>query len=57
MWLLDQLLRRLVRTGPLVVIDHDGRQYTYGTGNAPPLVIRLTDSGAALHIARDPRVG
>ncbi|MDT0508664.1 cyclopropane-fatty-acyl-phospholipid synthase family protein [Novosphingobium sp. MMS21-SN21R] len=56
MWLLDQMLKRLVRTGPLVVIDHDGREYTYGTGTAP-LRIRLTDKGAAMHIARDPRVG
>lgn len=56
MWLLNQMLKRVVRTGPLVVIDHDGRKYTYGTGTAP-ITIRLTDKGAAMHIARDPRVG
>jgi len=56
MWLLDQLLKRLVRSGPLIVIDHDGREYRYGTGDTP-LTIHLTDKGAAMHIARDPRVG
>ncbi|MFM2371949.1 MAG: hypothetical protein RIS85_1671, partial [Pseudomonadota bacterium] len=57
MWLLDQMLKRLIRKGRLIVIDHDGTQYAYGDPSAPPLAIRLTDSGAALHIARDPRVG
>jgi len=66
MWLLDQMLKRLVRNGPLIVIDHDGREYQYGTSDAPltirpltirPLTIRLTDKSAAMHIARDPRVG
>lgn len=56
MWLLNQMLKRVVLTGPLIVIDHDGHQYTYGTGTAP-VTIRLTDKGAAMHIARDPRVG
>ena len=56
MWLLNQILKRVVRTGPLIVIDHDGREYTYGNGPRP-LTIRLTDKGAAMHIARDPRVG
>lgn len=57
MWLLDQLLRRVIKTGRLVVINHDGRPYTYGDALAAPVTIRLTDKGAALHIARDPRVG
>ena len=57
MWLLDKLLRALVREGRLVVVDHDGSTHAYGDAAAPPLTIRLTDKGAALHIARDPRVG
>ena len=57
MWLLDKILARLVRKGPLIVIDHDGSRYTYGQGANTPLTIRLTDKGAAMHIARDPRVG
>lgn len=57
MWLLDQLLRRLIKDGQLVVIDHDGRRWTYGDPSAQPVTIRLTDKDAALHIARDPRIG
>lgn len=56
MWLLDKMLRKLVRQGQLVLTDYDGRIYTYGSGD-PVLRIRLTDKGAAFHIARDPRVG
>ncbi|ODU70445.1 MAG: cyclopropane-fatty-acyl-phospholipid synthase [Novosphingobium sp. SCN 66-18] len=57
MWLLDQMLRRLIRKGRLIVIDHDGREYAYGPGTDAPLRIRLTDKGASTHIARYPRVG
>jgi cyclopropane-fatty-acyl-phospholipid synthase len=59
MWLLDKLLRRLVRNGELTVVDHDGRRYNYGAPDPgrQPLHIRLTDRRAALDIARDPRLG
>lgn len=57
MWLLDKMLRAVVHTGQLRVIDHDGTEHRYGDLSADPLTIRLTDKGAALHIARDPRVG
>lgn len=58
MWLLDKMLRALIRKGRLVLTDHDGREYAYGDPAAPdPLRIRLTDKGAAMHIAKDPRVG
>lgn len=57
MWLLDKLLGALMREGRLVVTDHDGREYGYGDAAADPVRIRLTDKGAALHIARDPRLG
>lgn len=57
MWLLDKMLRSLVREGHLRVIDHDGNQHHYGDRAAQPVTIRLNDSGAARHIARDPRVG
>ncbi len=55
MWLLDKMLTRLIRKGRLNIIDHDGKAYTYGDPCADPLTIRLTDKGAAMHIARDPR--
>jgi len=57
MWLLDQMLRRLVRKGTLTVTDYDGKTYRYGDGTGDPLGIRFTDKGAAMHIARDARVG
>jgi len=59
MWLLDRMLRKLVRKGELTVIDHDGKEYRYGAPDPDhrPLVLRLTDSKAAWDIAKDPRVG
>ena len=59
MWLLDKMLRKLIEKGELVVVDHDGREYRYGAPEPGlrPLRLRLTDKGAAFHIAKDPRVG
>ncbi len=57
MWLLDKILRQLVRKGTLVVTDYDGKVYRYGDSPGETVAIRLTDKGAAFHIARDPRVG
>ena len=57
MWLLDQMLRRLIRDGHLVVTDHDGSSHSYGNPAIAPVRVHLTDEGAARHIARDPRVG
>lgn len=57
MWLLDKMLRQLIRNGRLVITDHDGKSYEYGDPGADPLSIRFTDKGTALHIARNPRMG
>ena len=62
MWLLDQLLRRVIRKGRLVVTDHDGKVYEYGPDpqgmdHHGPIRARLTDKGAAAHIARYPQLG
>jgi cyclopropane-fatty-acyl-phospholipid synthase len=59
MWLLDKMLRPLVKKGELVVIDHDGKEYRYGAPDPlwGPVRVRMTDRGAAFHIAKDPRVG
>jgi len=59
MWLLDRMLRQLIKKGELIVVDHDGKTYRYGTPDPlyAPVAIRLTDKGAAWHIAKDPRVG
>ncbi|MBO9603208.1 MAG: class I SAM-dependent methyltransferase [Novosphingobium sp.] len=58
MWLLEKMLRRLIRKGKLIVTDYDGKEYVFGEADAPdPIRIRMTDKGAAFHIAKDPRVG
>jgi cyclopropane-fatty-acyl-phospholipid synthase len=59
MWLLDKMLRNLVRHGELTLTDHDGKEYRYGAPdpNVRPVVVRLTDKTAAWDIAKDPRVG
>jgi len=57
MWLLEKMLRRVIREGRLVITDHDGKVYDFGDQQADPLRIRLTDKGAAFHIAKDPAVG
>ena len=57
MWLLNKMLSALVKQGQLRVIDHDGTEYRYGDLTAEPVTIRFTDKGAALHVAKDPRVG
>ncbi|HYI47390.1 MAG TPA: cyclopropane-fatty-acyl-phospholipid synthase family protein [Allosphingosinicella sp.] len=59
MWLLDKLLAKLITKGELIVINHDGKEYRYGAPDPHhgPIRVRLTDKGAAWHIAKDPRVG
>lgn len=59
MWLLDKFLGQAIRNGRLVVTDHDGKTYDYGssTDAAPPIRIRLNNPKAANHIARYPQVG
>jgi cyclopropane-fatty-acyl-phospholipid synthase len=57
MWLLDKMLRAVIRDGRFIVTDHDGKAYEYGNGQGEPIRVRLTDKGAALHIAKDPRMG
>ena len=59
MWLLDKLLRRLIRKGELTIVDHRGKEHHYG---APDPAIRsvrarLMDKGAAFAIVADPRLG
>jgi cyclopropane-fatty-acyl-phospholipid synthase len=59
MWLLDKMLRKLLKRGELTVVDHDGKEYRYGAPDPgfAPVRARLTDRGAAMSIARDPRIG
>ena len=59
MWLLDKFLKAAIKRGTMVVTDHDGKTYSYGSAKQgePPLHIRLTHRKAASHIARYPQVG
>jgi cyclopropane-fatty-acyl-phospholipid synthase len=59
MWMLTKLLRRIVRRGQLTVIDHDGRQYRFGSPDPAfcSVTVRLTDGRAAFDMARNPRLG
>jgi len=61
MWLLDTMLKKLIRSGRLIVTDHDGKVYEYGSagddGAEEPIRVRLTHRKAARHIARYPQVG
>jgi len=59
MWLLDKLLSRVVKTGELTVIDHDGKRYRYGAPGpgAGRVTIRFNDRKAAAQIARYPQLG
>ena len=58
MRLLDKMLRQVVRKGELTVIDHDGKEYRYGSPdpNHGPVTVKLTDRKAAFDIATHPRV-
>ena len=43
------MLRRLVKKGELIVVDHDGKTYRYGAPDPEhgPITVRLTDRRAA----------
>ncbi len=57
MWLLDKMLRKLIREGRLIITDHDGKVYEYGPGSDAPIHVRLHSPKAARHIATYPQVG
>jgi hypothetical protein len=57
MWLLDKMLKKLIRTGQLTITDHDGKVYRYGNGTGEEIRVRLTHRKAARHIATYPQVG
>ncbi|UYH56113.1 cyclopropane-fatty-acyl-phospholipid synthase family protein [Qipengyuania sp. SS22] len=59
MWLLNKFLNSAIHRGRLIVTDHDGQTYEYGSPEQgeTPLHIKLTHRKAANHIARYPQVG
>jgi len=59
MFLLDKVLRRLIRRGQLTVTDHDGKVYHYGApaDGIAPVAIRFADAKVASAIVRSPELG
>ena len=57
MLLLDRLLKRLVRRGCLIITDHTGRTFGYGSGNKPVVRLRFTSNSTARRILRSPALG
>jgi cyclopropane-fatty-acyl-phospholipid synthase len=57
MWLLNKMLKALVRTGRLVITDYNGKVYEYGPGGGEEIRVRLTHPKAAKHIAAYPQLG
>ena len=55
MWLLDKMLRKLIKKGELIVVDHDGKEYRYGAPDPDhgPVRARLTDAAPP---ATSPRI-
>ena len=57
MMLLSNLLRRFVRQGQLVVIDHAGQNHLFGgTSEGPSVTIRLTDKAVEREIFLNPEL-
>lgn len=59
MWLLDKMLRRIVKRGELIAVTADGRDHRYGSHDParPAVTIRFADAATPNRIARDPRLG
>ncbi|MBU3079260.1 SAM-dependent methyltransferase [Sphingomonas quercus] len=59
MWLLDKMLRKIVKNGELIVHEAGGKIHHYGAPDPAraPVTIRFTDAATPNRIARDPRLG
>ncbi|MEJ7928047.1 cyclopropane-fatty-acyl-phospholipid synthase family protein [Sphingobium sp. AN641] len=59
MWIFEKALRRMVRTGRLTLVYHDGkiREFGVATPDRPHMTIRLHDRRVPMAIVRDPRLG
>ena len=59
MWLLDKVLRRLIRQGELTITDHDGKVYRYGrpAEGIAPVAMRFNHKNVSRAIVRSPELG
>lgn len=56
MFILDTMLKRLVKNGALTVVDPDGRVHTYGDGKGFVSTIRIADKGTAWKLLTNPEL-
>ena len=54
MFVLDSLLRHLIRAGTLTVVDPTGTARRYGSGEAPSITISIKDAKTVLKLTLDP---
>jgi cyclopropane-fatty-acyl-phospholipid synthase len=47
MFILDAMLKRLVKKGALTVVDPEGRVHTYGSGQGFTSTLRIKDNATA----------
>ena len=59
MWLLNKLLKRVVRKGQLSITNADGKRHTYGAPDAviKTVALKFNDMRVAFSIAADPGLG
>jgi cyclopropane-fatty-acyl-phospholipid synthase len=56
MAILDPLLKNMVRSGSLRVIDWHGKSVVYGDGTGSPITVRIHSAMAGLRMALDPQL-
>ncbi|HEX8263157.1 MAG TPA: cyclopropane-fatty-acyl-phospholipid synthase family protein [Allosphingosinicella sp.] len=58
-WLLDKALKSYVKSGEIILTDHDGTIHAYGSPDGPfgSVSVRFADAGVARDILRDPGLG
>jgi len=56
LYLLDVMLRRIVRGGDLTFVDANGSSHRYGNGAGAPVVVRVASRRAEWHLVLDPQL-
>ena len=54
--ILASVLSRIVRSGHLVLVDHDGTRQAFGDPTVAPLTMRLNDRRVAFDLVRNPQL-
>ena len=56
MFILDAMLKRLVKKGALTVVDPEGRVHTYGSGQGFTSTLRIKDNATAWRLLTNPEL-